>query len=293
MASKIIKRLGLVNYISGAGQTKKGVCHSPLILSERLQKEHKNIKIKNYNIFHGFDNQPFLIEKNKQILNDNFDLSQNIKKSFQENEKTLVLGGDHSLGLGSVAASLEDNKDTHVIWIDAHADINTPEKSESKNFHGMPLSFICNLTEEKLPWLKNYLSPQNLTYLGLRDVDDFETETLKKYNITNYNAKETISNLPDILDEISKKINDKPVHLSVDVDAFDPSLIFSTGTPVNDGLELEHFYKIVNMINQSTDKNKIMDLAELNLKIGDKNQQNISLKNSLNIINYWLFSCHK
>ena len=55
MASKIIKRLGLVNYISGAGQTKKGVCHSPLILSERLQKEHNNIKIKNYNTFHGFD----------------------------------------------------------------------------------------------------------------------------------------------------------------------------------------------------------------------------------------------
>ena len=157
----------------------------------------------------------------------------------------------------------------------------------------MPLSFLCNLTEEKLPWLKNYLPPQNLTYLGLRDVDDFETETLKKYNISNYSAKETISNLPDILDEISKKINDNPVHLSVDVDAFDPSLIFSTGTPVNEGLELEHFYKIVNMINQSTDKNKIMDLAELNLKIGDRNQQQTSLKNSLNIINYWLFSCFK
>ena len=89
--------------------------------------------------------------------------------------------------------------------------------------------------------------------------------------------------------EVSEKIKDKPVHLSVDVDAFDPSLISSTGTPVEGGLELDHFAYIVKQINGATSQNKIMDLAELNLKIGNKREQKESLLNSINLIEMWLF----
>ena len=287
MSYRNIKNLGIVNYMSGLGQTKKGVGYSPMILTNHIKKKY-NIEINSYTKLYKSNDTIVQGEMYEKIINDNFNLSQNIKKSFQENDKTLVLGGDHSLGLGSVAASIENNIETNVIWIDAHADINTPSQSESNNFHGMPLSFLCNISNEEIPWLKHYLNPDNLIYIGLRDVDDFEKETLLKYNILHYSAKETIHNLPDILVEVSKKIKNKPVHLSVDVDAFDPSFIFSTGAPVNNGLNIDHFYHISDMINQSTDENKIMDLAELNLQIGTKQQKQASLKNSLKIINKWL-----
>ena len=287
MSYRNIKNLGIVNYMSGLGQTKKGVGYSPMILTNHIKKKY-NIEINSYTKLYKSNDTIVQGEMYEKIINDNFNLSQNIKKSFQENDKTLVLGGDHSLGLGSVAASIENNIETNVIWIDAHADINTPSQSESNNFHGMPLSFLCNISNEEIPWLKHYLNPDNLIYIGLRDVDDFEKETLVKYNILHYSAKETIHNLPDILVEVSNKIKNKPVHLSVDVDAFDPSFIFSTGTPVNNGLNVDHFNHIVDMINHSTDQNKIMDLAELNLQIGTKQQKHASLTNSLKIINKWL-----
>jgi arginase len=286
---KNLPKVGLVNYFSGAGQGKSGVSATPSIVSRYIKNNYKNLDLETYNTFNLQNDRIFNYSKHSQMSFDNFHLANNVLFSIYENDKTLVIGGDHSLGIGSLAGSLKYNPDTYVIWIDAHADINTPEESKSQNYHGMPLSFICNITEMKMKWIKNYLDPSKLIYLGLRDVDDFEKEIIKKYNITNYSASETIENLPDIMTEISTKIYDKPVHLSVDVDAFDPSLISSTGTPVDGGLQLEHFADIVNQINGATSKNKIMDLAELNLKIGTKCEQKKSLKNSMDLINIWLF----
>jgi arginase len=288
---KRLPKIGLVNYFSGAGQRKSGVSATPGIVSSFIKKSYKkSLDIERYNTFNLQNDKIFNYCKHSTLSFDNFHLANNVLLSLNENQKTIVIGGDHSLGIGSLAGSLHHNPDTHVIWIDAHADINTPEASESQNYHGMPLSFICNLTDMKMKWIKNYLDPSKLIYLGLRDVDDFEKDILKQYNITNYSASETIANLPDIMKEVSLKIKDKPVHLSVDVDAFDPSLIYSTGTPVDGGLELEHFAYIVKQINEATSRNKIMDLAELNLKIGNKKQQDDSLRNSLELINMWLFS---
>lgn len=92
------------------------------------------------------------------------------------NTKTLNIGGDHTMGLGTVSAFLEnfEDKEKLVIWIDAHADTNTREASESGHYHGMPVAFLLGLDkDEKFP-IKVLLKPEQLIYVGLRDVDSFE-----------------------------------------------------------------------------------------------------------------------
>jgi len=90
----------------------------------------------------------------------------------------LILGGDHSLGMGIVPGILSARPNTAVIWVDAHADVNTPATSGSGNMHGMPLAFATEngIPYDRIPgceWMANApkLDPKNLVYIGLRDVD--------------------------------------------------------------------------------------------------------------------------
>ena len=108
----------------------------------------------------------------------------------------LTIGGDHSIGVGSVLSSIYLNKDTCVIWIDAHPDINTYNTSFSKNVHGMPVSFLTGL-ENAWSWVndKPILKFENLYYFGIRDCDEFETNTIKNHNISVFRNITDIINL--------------------------------------------------------------------------------------------------
>ena len=97
----------------------------------------------------------------------------------------LIIGGDHSISSSSVMASNQKYKDMHVIWIDAHPDIHTYKSTQSGNKHGTPLSVCTGL--EKMHWVSRMnlrlLPFKNLTYVGIRDIDDFEGETIAKEKI--------------------------------------------------------------------------------------------------------------
>jgi arginase len=106
----------------------------------------------------------------------------------------LTLGGDHSIAIGTVSGTAKAvrerlGKDIAVIWVDAHADINTPETSDSGNIHGMPVSFLTGLaTEERedvFGWIKedHRISTKKLVYIGLRDIDKGEKKILKEHGI--------------------------------------------------------------------------------------------------------------
>lgn len=95
------------------------------------------------------------------------------------------IGSDHTMGLGTVSAFLEsfEDKEKIVIWIDAHADVHTREASESEHYHGMPVAFLLGLDkDEKFP-IKILLKPEQLIYVGLRDVDPFEKNQVKDSGI--------------------------------------------------------------------------------------------------------------
>ncbi len=172
------------------------------------------------------------------------------------------MGGDHSVASSSVLAALQKFRNLHVIWIDAHPDIHTYTSTVSGNKHGTPLSVCTGL--EKTHWASRIslkqLSFDRLIYVGIRDIDDFEAETIKKYNIRHYTPQQAI--------EFMRENSQLPIHISFDVDALDPSYISSTGTRVENGL---HPHEVREIIAESlrVDQLKSLDVVEFNPALGD------------------------
>lgn len=242
----------------------------------------------------GVDNTPHIIKKylNPEIKTHNIEkLPNNLFKSlasiYHTNQKIsgkrINIGGDHSITIGTGAYSLNKYKNTKFIWVDAHPDINTYTSSFSKNFHGMPLGYLTGLSKhDKIPYIKNHVPFSNILYIGIRDIDPFEFDVIQdngiQYipsSICNKNMKSTMS----IIQEFAK---DSPVHLSFDVDCLDPKYVAATGTPVNNGLELDVAKKLVQYIVHNYDVLNI-DICELNLSIGSKEETKKSLHNVLDV----------
>lgn len=198
-------------------------------------------------------------------------ISEQVYEHAQQGRFVLTLGGDHSIAIGTVSGTAKATRERlgremAVIWVDAHADINTPEASPSGNIHGMPVAFLTGLAEEKrkdiFGWLKaeQKISLKKLVYIGLRDVDIMEKKILREHGIKAFSmhdidrygthACEKKEIRSDMLmldrDGIGRVMelalghigNDTPIHLSFDVDALDPQWAPSTGTPVRGGLTL-------------------------------------------------------
>ena len=122
-------------------------------------------------------------------------LSQQVYAHAKEGRCVLTLGGDHSIAIGTIAGTARairerlGGREMAVIWVDAHADINTPETSESGNIHGMPVAFLTGLArderEDVFGWLgaEPVVSVKKLVYIGLRDVDKGEKRILREHGI--------------------------------------------------------------------------------------------------------------
>ena len=242
---------------SSAGQKKYGVKKFPMLIKKYIKNE---FNIKKVNIF---DNNIF--NNNLKIYNECF-----------KYKKFISIGGDHSISIGTGASSLNKFKNTKFIWIDAHADINTYEESKTKNYHGMPLAYLTGLDESKsFPFIKNLLPLNNICYIGLRDIDKFESNIINKYKINNISYENF--NPKDSYKILKKFIDNSPVHISFDVDSIDPKYISSTGTIVKNGLTPN---KVKNLIEMLIKKENIigLDIVEMNMEI-NKHQYNKSLNN--------------
>lgn len=121
-------------------------------------------------------------------------IAEQVYTHATEGRTVLTLGGDHSIAIGTIAGTARAIREIHgkemaVVWVDAHADINTPEASGSGNIHGMPLAFLTGLATEQrqdvFGWLRpeNLLNVKKLVYIGLRDVDRAEKVILREHGI--------------------------------------------------------------------------------------------------------------
>ena len=194
----------------------------------------------------------------------------------------LTLGGDHSIAVGTIAGTAKGTRerigrDIAVIWVDAHADINTPETSDSGNIHGMPVAFLTGLAkddnEEFFGWIKDdmRISVNKLVYIGLRDVDVGEKRILRENGIKAFSMFDIDRHgIGRVMEMALAHIGtDTPIHLSFDVDALDPMWAPSTGTPVRGGLTLREGDYICECVHE-TGSLVAVDLVEVNPKLAPK-----------------------
>ena len=264
----------LINFPHLLGQKRLGVNKNGKYLKKVLKNEFIDVRCNN-SIRNGYPN-----------------MVNNLWKLYRENifhEKKINIGGDHSMSIATVADSLNrtEEGELKVLWFDAHPDINTYQSSPSKNFHGMPLSYLTGLDEnDDFSFIINKLPIQNIMYIGIRDINKYEQKIIDKYDIWTITPDE-VNDDPEECYQIMKSfVGNDPFHLSFDVDCLDPSIIPCTGTPVKNGLQLEQTKDIIDKL---LDRHNLinMDITELNLDIGSKYQQLTSLDNFI-----YLFDKH-
>jgi arginase len=191
----------------------------------------------------------------------------------------LTIGGDHAIAIGSLAGIIKARPDTGIIWVDAHADINTPYTSGSGNIHGMVLSFLmkhkeCEFVTE-YDWLKEYptLDPSRIVYIGLRDLDLGEKRIIRNLGIRAFTMHDVdkygIGAVMEKSIEHLRRRKDCPLHLSFDIDGVDPMFAPSTGTRVGGGLTKREAYFICESVAE-TGLLSSMDIVEVNSALGER-----------------------
>lgn len=281
-------KVGLIGVPINYGCDKDGTQYGPKKL--RLNNLVETVKKTGIDIYDVGDvpiektneNDKFKHDENikyyKSIYSANENLANSVCKLLNHGYFPLILGGDHSIALGSISGSSRYFKNLGVVWIDAHGDFNTEVISESKNAHGMPLALLCGYG--KKDFLNLYdngtkLKETNIFHIGGRDFDTNEEKLIKSTMINLYDKKViNTKGFKWILNDILKKCKSQNIdslHISLDIDFLDKDLVPGTGTRVNEGYTLEDIEYILKMLVKSGFV-KSMDFVEFNPLLDDNNK---------------------
>jgi arginase len=192
----------------------------------------------------------------------------------------LVLGGDHSLGAGSVAATAEflrrESKPLGLIWVDAHGDMNTPATSSSGNVHGMPLAALLGPEPAELSRIGGFspkVTPDRTVLIGIRNLDDREKERIRDSGVRVFTMKDIDRAGIAATVEQAIAIAGKDaggIHVSFDLDVCDPSIAPGVGTPVKGGFNYREAHMFMEMVADSG-LLRALDLVEVNPILDDRN----------------------
>jgi arginase len=209
----------------------------------------------------------------KQITQVCSDLESKVYNSLKDGVTPIVIGGDHCIAMGSVAGTSryfrEKEESIGLIWIDAHADLNTPESSPSGNIHGMPLSALLGDGHSDLVNLggfKGKIKPENTVLIGIRDIDGEEKEICKKSGIRYFTMREIDERgmMSVMIESIKLASNGTSgIHLSIDLDGIDPLYAPGVSTPVTGGLSYRETHLALEML-ADTNKLATIEVVELN-----------------------------
>jgi arginase len=211
-------------------------------------------------------------------------LRQQVEGALDRGRLPLVLGGDHSIAIGSVAGTAchygRQGHSLGLIWFDAHGDANTPETTPSGNIHGMSLAIALGLGDPDLVSLGGQapkIKPRHTALIGIRDVDPGERETLRQIGVTVYTMREIDERgMRDVVDEAIRIASDGTagIHLSFDLDVVDPEDAPGTGTPVWGGITYREAHLSMEMLG---DRARIVaiDLVEVNPVLDTQNMTGV------------------
>jgi arginase len=222
--------------------------------------------VKEYNKFFSHPKMKYL----EPIVQVNNNLAHIVYSSIKGGSFPFILGGDHSLGLGSVAGVSRAFHNFAVVWVDAHGDINTQETTESGNVHGMSLAKAMGIGYSELTdvyFKGRKVENKNVFIVGARDLDKGEYDLIKREELHVYTAKRIHEyGMEHVINEVLQDIKSRnidTVHLSFDLDFIDAKLVPGTGTPVHEGMSIEDAKIILKTFAESK-LVKSMDFVELN-----------------------------
>lgn len=218
----------------------------------------------------------------KPIVDVTTNLAEEVYTSMFSGNFPFIVGGDHSLGLGSISGASKFYDNLAVVWVDAHGDINTDKTTESGNVHGMPLAAAMGIGSPDLTnvyYSGRKVKPENVFIIGARDLDEGEYKLISDKKLNVYSTKDINKlGIKAILSDVQKKLTQnsvEAVHLSFDIDCIDKALVPGTGTPVSDGMSIEEGKYLIEYL-MKTGLIKSMDLVEFNPLL-DKNNQTLKV----------------
>ncbi|MBE1553080.1 arginase [Sporosarcina limicola] len=190
-----------------------------------------------------------------EVIQANTDLAKKVAEVVERGRFPLVLGGDHSIAIGTLAGLADKYKNLGVIWYDAHADLNTAETSPSGNIHGMPLAVSIGLGHESLVNLYRdgqKVKPENVVIIGARSVDPGERELIKEKGIKVFTMHEIDRDgMTTVIENVIAYLRSRDVdgvHLSLDLDGLDPIYAPGVGTPVPGGINYRESHLAMEML---------------------------------------------
>lgn len=219
------------------------------------------------------------------------DLAYEVYKFLRSNIFPMVIGGDHSIAIGSVSGTKMafPNERLGVVWIDAHADLHSPWTTPSGNVHGMPLSLLMNIEKKgrnkprvftmdtwdrlrKIGMSGAKLQPSDLVFIALRDYEPEEEAIIREHNIKVITVDQLRARGAEgvVADSLAYLGACDKIHVSFDVDSLDPSISMGTGTPVPHGLNLDEARALLAGF-CSDPKTATLDVVEINPALDSNN----------------------
>ncbi len=204
-----------------------------------------------------------------------------VMKTLEAGKIPLVLGGDHSVAAGTVSGVAKyfrrKNQKIGLIWMDAHSDINTPETSPSGNVHGMPLAALMGLGPAELANIYEFspkVRAENCVLIGIRDVDNFEKENIRKSGIEVFTMRDIDERgMRSVMEEALRLAGRDTAgyHVSLDMDWIDPEDAPGVGTPVWGGATYREAHLAMEII--ADDGHMLsFEIVEVNPVIDERNQ---------------------
>lgn len=220
----------------------------------------------------------------EEISRVNREVSERVGEALEKGAVPLVLGGDHSITMGSIAGSAgwarAQGEEIGLLWFDAHADMNTPDTTPSGNVHGMPLAVALGYGDASAVELGGFspkVQPERTVLIGARDVDRTERPLVRESGIRVFTMRDIDEvGIVGVLEEALAIVTDGTIgfHVSWDMDFVDPSFAPGVGTPVKGGVDYREGHLALEIVSD-TDDMIAMDLVETNPIMDDRNSTGV------------------
>lgn len=279
-----IKKLSLVGLPMDLGQLRRGVDMGPSAIRyagvlERLDSLKIDVEDLGDIVINRSTSttHPSYLRNLSLVVDANTQLAVKVDEIIQNSSFPLVLGGDHSIAIGTLAGVAKHYQNLGVIWFDAHGDLNTEETSPSGNIHGMPLAVSLGLGHPDLVQLYGYapkIKPEHIVIIGARALDEGEKALIREKGIKVYTMHEIDRlGMTKVMEECIAYLRERTdgVHLSLDLDGLDPVDAPGVGTPVMGGVSYRESHLAMEMLAEA-ELITSAEFVEVNPILDDRNK---------------------